>query len=382
MVLALATPDSHEFDETVSFVYPLSAYVIQKAKMVNFFQGPHVLRPLRGVAGEPGQPRLTGVGAFQLSAYYDKHSAKLSRRQFSGKADLYLHDSRNGFAAVAIGDVGMMSLAYVRSTGHDVLLAEPQRLNLLVPVAGTLSSENENEKYVHTSEPWVLFGRGSRKTTVKRTGYDDYEAFVLSVPPDCVGEGLQSLEQQGGMLPADPSNMRHWHLAELTRALATQVCISEESTIKRHLADAWTTLLYEELSACLETHFRAETEVPSPVEITDAASRYVRAAEAIIYDPTIDILSPRDIAQRLSISERTLQTAFRKVRGVTPIQVVSAAKLHRARQALLDPAGPETVAGVCRMCGIDHHGRFSNSYKQVFGELPSVTLNSRPLRKL
>ncbi|MFD0982552.1 helix-turn-helix transcriptional regulator [Tropicimonas aquimaris] len=340
-----------------------------------------VSKPLAGLAPrvlcKTARDRLPkGLGGFRLSSYYSNERSKLSRRQFTGKATLNLHNPRDGEAAVAISDIGSLSLAYVKSTGHDVVLSELQRPNLLVPVKGTLSSRNEHVQFERKDEPWILIGRGTRETTVLPDPEAHYEAFVLSMPSQRLGDRLSRLEARGGMVWGDASKDQDLHLARLTLALATQVALAGKREIEANLADAWTTVLIGQINSCLEAFLGPASRQP-PGRVHALSLTYVRKAEELIYERPDEIGSLRDIARHVGISERTLQTAFRKVRGATPTQVLSQARLQCARRALLDRNGPTTVSDVCQMYGIEHHGRFSKLYKEVFGEQPVATLTSR-----
>ena len=175
------------------------------------------------------------------------------------------------------------------------------------------------------------------------------------------------------------------HLARFTLARVTQLSLSAETGIEMHLADAWTTIVIKQLNDCLDECLGTDAAAPSePSEPSEQAANlsfwHVRSAEQLIYERPSEISSLRDIALYVGISERTLQAAFRKVRGATPMQVLSQARLHCARRALLDRKGPKTVSDVCSMCGIEHHGRFSKLYKEAFGEHPVATLTSRETR--
>ncbi len=317
------------------------------------------------------------VGAFRLSAVYSRDRERLIRRQFTGKADLNLHDPENGLAVVMISEIASMTLAYVRSTGHEVSVSELQRPNLLVPVTGTLSCRNEQMLYEGKNEPWLLLGRGARETTVVPDRDGVFQAFVISLPPKFLGKLLTSLEAGGGMAWGDASKEDDQQLARLTLALAAQVSLSGfgGTAMDAPVADAWTTVVMEQINACLGGRVRGTAD-----QAYDLPVIRVRKAEGFMQERLNEIGNLGDIADYVGVSERTLQTAFRKVRGATPMQVLSQARLQRARHALRDRDGPETVSEVCSMCGIEHHGRFSKHYKEAFGEYPVVTLSSRGTR--
>lgn len=326
------------------------------------------------LASKNGLP--TGIGGFRISSHYFGQQSKLMRRQFTGKATLRLHDEINGEATVAISDIALLSLAYIRSTGHDVALSELQKPNLLVPVSGKLVSRNGQLVFTLKQEPWLFFGRGKRETNTfpGREGF--YEAFVLSLPPQLVGDRLNRVEAQGGMLWGDASKEKDLHLAHLTLALATQMVLSAGATLENGLADAWSRVVVEQINDCIDTCLgldssRGHESNPDPAII------HVQKAEELINGRPHMISGLRDIAVHVGVSERTLQTAFRKVRGDTPMQALSQARLQCARRALVDCEGPKTVSDVCLMCGIEHHGRFSKQYREAFGENPLATLNSR-----
>lgn len=334
------------------------------------------------VLSQSGSDTLpTGVGGFQLSAYYSGERSKLARRQFTGKATLNLHDPEDGEAAVAISDIASMSLAYVRSTGHDVALSELQMPNLLVPVTGTLSCRNAHMLFERKNEPWLLIGRGIRETTVLPAKNAGYQAFVLSIPPQLLGDRVKRVEARGGMVCGDVSRDDDLHLARLTLALAAQVCLSGSggTAMEPRLAKAWTTVIVEQMNACLDACLGTGVREPSD-QGHDLSLIHVQRAEELMHERPNEIGSLRDVAQHVGVSERTLQAAFRKVRGATPTQVLSQARLQCARHALLHREGPNTVSEVCSMCGIEHHGRFSKLYKEAFGEYPVVTLASRGTR--
>jgi transcriptional regulator GlxA family with amidase domain len=59
---------------------------------------------------------------------------------------------------------------------------------------------------------------------------------------------------------------------------------------------------------------------------------------------------------------------------MTPMQYLKRLRLEGARSELLQAAPGSRVVDVAYRWGFAHHGVFSASYADVFGELPSVTL--------
>lgn len=322
---------------------------------------------------------LEGRGAFRVSSYYSGERSRLFRRQFTARATLGLHDQQNGETAVAIADAGLMSLAYVRSTGHNVSVTETQRPTLLVLVSGGLSIQNEHSSFEHRGQPWILIGRGSRETRAFSVNGVDFEAFALSLPASLLGDRLHSLEKLGGLLAGDVNLEEHVQLARLTLAYAMQLTQIKEADMIKDEAASWTTILTNQIHRCMDSIVGVKTakavENEHPLAIA-----HVRRAEEFIAERLGSIAGIGEIASHIDVSERTLQSAFRRVRGATPTKVLTQMRLHHARQALHNPDGPATVSAVCNLYGIAHHGRFSKQYKELFGESPVDTLNARSIR--
>lgn len=110
-----------------------------------------------------------------------------------------------------------------------------------------------------------------------------------------------------------------------------------------------------------------------------AQSRIVRAAEAYALEHVADQLRVSDLCRACSVSERTLDYAFKKTMGLTPVAYLTRLRLHRVRQALLAATpGTTTVSIEALNWGFWHFGEFSRAYRECFGELPSVTLRRKP----
>jgi AraC-like DNA-binding protein len=87
-----------------------------------------------------------------------------------------------------------------------------------------------------------------------------------------------------------------------------------------------------------------------------------------------------DMAQAAGVSQKTLETAFKQVLGMTPGKYLVLSRLNAAHHELADGRADElSVTQTAIGWGFTHQGRFSAAYRQLFGELPSQTL-MRPAR--
>jgi AraC-like DNA-binding protein len=100
----------------------------------------------------------------------------------------------------------------------------------------------------------------------------------------------------------------------------------------------------------------------------------VRRAERLMSDDVDGPTTVSDIASRLGVSMRSLQSAFRAWRGTTPSACLRAVRLQRVHDELLRPDEGASVTSAAMNHGFIHLGRFSAQYRETFGEAPSATL--------
>lgn len=89
-------------------------------------------------------------------------------------------------------------------------------------------------------------------------------------------------------------------------------------------------------------------------------------------------LSTEILADHARLSPRSLYALFERHLGVTPKQYVRQKKLERINACLKDSSCfVRNLTELAIEFGFMHLGRFSESYRQQFGELPSDTLKQR-----
>ncbi|WP_065257300.1 helix-turn-helix domain-containing protein [Pseudomonas bananamidigenes] len=92
-------------------------------------------------------------------------------------------------------------------------------------------------------------------------------------------------------------------------------------------------------------------------------------------DSPEETLNLLELAQVAGVSLRQLQQTFKAYTGLSPTQWLRLRRLNSARRELLNRSSHETtVAEVAMNWSFWHLGRFSNSYRTLFNELPSETL--------
>ena len=96
-----------------------------------------------------------------------------------------------------------------------------------------------------------------------------------------------------------------------------------------------------------------------------------RAARDVMLDALAESLSMPEIAARVGTSRRTLEQAFDNCAAVSPARFLKLLRLNNARRLI--ESGRHSVSHAATSSGLQHLGRFSSDYHELFGELPSRT---------
>ncbi|WP_326547001.1 helix-turn-helix transcriptional regulator [Mycolicibacterium sp. ND9-15] len=106
-------------------------------------------------------------------------------------------------------------------------------------------------------------------------------------------------------------------------------------------------------------------------------SAVLRRAIAFINENAHREITLGDIADAVNVTPRSVQYAFRRHLGMTPLEYLRLVRLDCAHRELqtADPRS-DTVMAIAGRWGFSHAGRFSDVYKRTFGTAPSETLRS------
>lgn len=137
----------------------------------------------------------------------------------------------------------------------------------------------------------------------------------------------------------------------------------------RMLGDSVLGLLFDALSIT----------TPCAEKQSSQSNRHIGVRRTIDYlhnysDPVPTI---PELCQIANLSERNLQYGFKEYLGVTPIRYLRLQRLNGVRRELLiSHPKRDRVVDVALNWGFIELGRFAGEYRQLFQELPSVTLNN------
>jgi AraC-like DNA-binding protein len=109
-----------------------------------------------------------------------------------------------------------------------------------------------------------------------------------------------------------------------------------------------------------------------------APARIVRRAIEVMRSVPRAGLTVPMVAERVGVSERSLQKAFRRELSSSPSEQLREVRLDGARRDLVALASDQrSVSQVAADWGFVHLGRFAATYRRRFGENPSQTLRGR-----
>lgn len=200
----------------------------------------------------------------------------------------------------------------------------------------------------------------------------DCEKFILKLP----NRLLESVcDEQRWQRPSEGVRFiqNHYQLLALEgfAGLLAMVCHeAEASEPLLRVQEHYSQIVASKLLTLMPTNVRRET-------LGGQASSFERIAEYIEANLKQDLCSEQ-LARQASMSLRSLYILFERNAGTTPKIYIRDKKLARIRASLSDPQC--TVRNITELAmdyGFVHLGRFSETYKSLFGELPSDTLKRR-----
>jgi AraC family ethanolamine operon transcriptional activator len=116
-----------------------------------------------------------------------------------------------------------------------------------------------------------------------------------------------------------------------------------------------------------------------PSKTSVERNRIVQRAREFVLDRigARDPVQIIDVCRALAVSRRTLQYSFEEVLGLNPATYLRVLRLNRARRDLLaNDVNALQVKDVASRWGFWHLSRFGAEYRELYGELPSVTLKN------
>lgn len=148
--------------------------------------------------------------------------------------------------------------------------------------------------------------------------------------------------------------------------------ILDEADMAR-LNQGVTAVLEKGLFSLDETVAHIDLALERKHRLSTEAQRLVRKAMAYIHEHYSKVISRKEIAQHVSISEDHLTFCFRQELGTTPIKYLQRYRLNQSRRLLLE--SNKTVTEIALMVGFSDAGYFSRLFHREVGVSPDKFRN-------
>jgi AraC-like DNA-binding protein len=275
-------------------------------------------------------------------------------------------DRRHGRLRIDVLPLGSVTVARVRSTGHDIALHEGARMSLLVPFAGQVGIETERTRFDAQGGGAISVGSGHRRTFVRAPVGRHFDAAVVLYPEPPRRRG--STVPPGRAYPAAAMPAELGSLLRYCRFLIEEFENPQTWMSRPGALRASEALILDLLAAIAVDDVHEGTGNALPL-----AAR-IRMAEEIMRARSDEPLTIAALARETGVGVRALQLAFRAHRGLAPRTLLARFRLDRARERLISAGPAQSVTAIAIDCGFSHLGRFAAAYRARFGEAPSTTL--------
>ena len=231
---------------------------------------------------------------------------------------------------------------------------------------------------VRTLKSWR--GRPLRSSSLlnfyRPNGYDSvsesgFSAYTFAVSEQLLGRELEALGST--VTPSTIWASGDWRIPDASTRLRLQSigallvsdgCITQGNTERLNE-------LQSSLAHNLASVISADETINARANAAQRNHAVGRALELIM--SSTDPLTVSELRDYSGVCWRTLDRAFKDRFGIGPKQYITAVRLSAARRELRSAAPCQTVTEIAMRLGFTHLGRFSSNYRQMFGELPSVT---------
>jgi transcriptional regulator GlxA family with amidase domain len=87
-----------------------------------------------------------------------------------------------------------------------------------------------------------------------------------------------------------------------------------------------------------------------------------------------DEVTVAEMIEASGVSGRTMFSAFKKFRGISPMAHLRNLRMQQVRRDLVSAEPAMRVTDILMRRGITQFGRFAVAYKNIYGESPSQTI--------
>jgi len=264
--------------------------------------------------------------------------------------------------------------AYVGTLSSTLAELNSEYTGIVVPVMWrgefVINGEPVGPACIYLPQDETLFqAHGNERTTLAaalpRQSFIATVAALGGVSPDDV-------RLDGGALELAPAVMQNAR-GSLNELFKQYTGPTPQKPLPAHSAEQ---LARRTTQILTELYLQARPAKRSKLRTATKLARIVRKAEECFAAAQAGPVSLADLCVAAGVGQVTLYHAFMVMCGSSPMAYFKKRRLTDARLALLrDKPEAGRVKRAALGAGITHLGRFSAEYRQLFGELPTTTLN-------
>jgi len=265
-----------------------------------------------------------------------------------------------------------VGLSYARYPALSIALGSPIVFKQYFVLQGTLSLTVGNSTAAVEPDQSVTVSPPTESHQTRVHG--SYERIGLRLNPEPLTKMLSAMigAPIGKPLRVNPLQDLKRPEAQSLRRLVLYVLDELSATacppflMLRHIEQA---LIVAFLSGNKHNYSHLLEQTPA-----NAAPWQVRRVEEYIEAHWDQPINVADLATAAGVSARSVFRAFKKSRGLSPMDFVKQIRLRQAKQMFDRADAGTTVTDVAYACGFGDLGRFSREYCRSFGERPSEAL--------
>jgi AraC-like DNA-binding protein len=271
--------------------------------------------------------------------------------------------------------LGPLTVGHVAlGTSTTVQASELDSYHVTLPTAGTVYTRQQQAEVIADPGTAVVFRPGSPVFTSHRPGSRELDIKIERSALEAelaaqLGRPVEGTVDFATSMTLDRGPGRGW--ARLVRLVCDE--LGNTASLVHHplIGEQLRRSVISGLLLSVPHRYHDELLQPPP----SAPPRALRRVVDAINDEPERPFTVTALADIGGMSVRSLQEAFRRHVGASPMAYLQQIRLTRARTALLeaDPART-TVATIAHRWGFAHLGRFASAYRAEFGESPSETL--------
>ncbi len=278
----------------------------------------------------------------------------------------------------------------------------PTRIEQFQTPLWALDVQEANVKaHIHCPLPsdWVSVGLMRSPVTSSWYGWEASAGVLMCNPPGvpidgCIVPGFRCLTigipvalwaKCGKLAGRDPDDFGQVSAIHLTPSVYNRL---EQQLVKmipllRRVADRseLSSAISGEIIGLITELITTAWELSRKVAIAPAShrnrTRLAHRADEWMRAHLGDAVQVPEVCLALRVSRRELEYAFRLTFDQSPRDFLQALRLNAVRRSLMKPEKAESVTEIAFDHGITHLGRFSENYRVLFGENPSLSRKRR-----